>query len=135
MTLLDFPTLVGHLEMNGSGHARVVVDKNNLNLPEYLESQSSVHFRDLQASKFSWDALSRGVATTVSVTTANPDGTITLANVHVVRLQDNSGLALFINTTHAVFDGIGYCTFVNRWAEISKWVRSGNTTNELPMFL
>ncbi|KAJ2753079.1 hypothetical protein GGI19_003380 [Coemansia pectinata] len=134
MTLLDFPILVGHLEMDGSGHARVVVDKNNLNLPEYLESQSSVHFRDLQASKFSWDALPRGVATTGSVTTSNLDGTIKLANAHVVRLQDNSGLALFINTTHAVFDGIGYCTFVNRWAEISKWMRSGNTTNELPMF-
>ncbi|KAJ2750556.1 hypothetical protein GGI19_005035 [Coemansia pectinata] len=40
MALLDFPTLVGHLEMDGSGHTRVVVDKNNLNLPEYLESQS-----------------------------------------------------------------------------------------------
>ncbi|KAJ2255556.1 hypothetical protein GGI13_001558 [Coemansia sp. RSA 455] len=134
MTLLDFPILVGHLEMDGSGHARIVVDRDNLNLPEYLESQSDVHFQDLHASKFSWDALPRGVATTGSVTRASADGTIKLANIHVVRLQDNSGLVLFINTTHAVFDGIGYCTFVNRWAEIAKWMRSGDTTSELPVF-
>ncbi|KAJ2345453.1 hypothetical protein GGH92_004044 [Coemansia sp. RSA 2673] len=134
MTLLDFPILVGHLEMDGSGHARIVVDRDNLNLPEYLESQSDVHFQALQASKFSWDALPHGVATTGSVTRAGADGTIKLANIHVVRLQDNSGLVLFINTAHAVFDGIGYCTFVNRWAEIAKWMHSGDTTTrELPV--
>ncbi|KAJ2042036.1 hypothetical protein H4S04_007512, partial [Coemansia sp. S16] len=85
VTLLDFSILVGHLEMDGSGHARIVVDRDNLNIPEYLESQSDVHFQALQASKFSWDALPRGVATTGSVTRAGADGTIKLANIHVVR--------------------------------------------------
>ncbi|KAJ2054821.1 hypothetical protein GGI17_006789, partial [Coemansia sp. S146] len=45
--LLDFPILVGHLEADGSGHAKVVVDPDNLNVPEFLESQSSAHFCDL----------------------------------------------------------------------------------------
>ncbi|KAJ2484502.1 hypothetical protein IWW37_006143, partial [Coemansia sp. RSA 2050] len=122
VALLDFPILVGHLEIDGSGRARVVVDNNNLNIPEYRESQCDMHFRDLQALKFSWDVLPAGVAATGSVTTADTDGVIKLANIHVVRLQDSSGLVLFISTTHAIFDGIGYCKFVNRWAEIAKWM-------------
>ncbi|KAJ2044588.1 hypothetical protein H4S04_006131 [Coemansia sp. S16] len=50
MALLEFPIIVGHLETDGSGHAKVVVDPDNLNIPEFLESQSSVHFRDLRTA-------------------------------------------------------------------------------------
>ncbi|KAJ2551463.1 hypothetical protein GGH95_005918, partial [Coemansia sp. RSA 1836] len=63
LALLDFPLLVGRFKANGSGHAWVVVDKDNLNIPEFLESQSSMHFDDLQSAKFSWDALPKGAAT------------------------------------------------------------------------
>ncbi|KAJ2810601.1 hypothetical protein H4S07_002574 [Coemansia furcata] len=131
-TLLDFPALVGRLEVDGSQHAKIVVDKDNLNLPEFLVSQSSVHFRDLQASKFSWDALPDGVATVGPVTSADSSGNIKAANVHVVRLRDNSGVILFVSVAHYVFDGTGYCEFVNRWAELCRWMCNDNATSEPP---
>ncbi|KAJ2039126.1 hypothetical protein IW146_000532 [Coemansia sp. RSA 922] len=130
--LLDFPILVGHLETDGSGHAKVVVDKDNLNIPEFLESQSSVHFRDLQAAQFSWDALPSGVNTVGAVTSADSSGVIKAANVHVVRLQDNSGIVLFISMAHYIADGVGYCAFINRWAELCRWIRSASATTEKP---
>ncbi|KAJ2811219.1 hypothetical protein H4S07_002200 [Coemansia furcata] len=131
-TLLDFPALVGRLEVDGSERAKIVVDKNNLNLPEFLVSQSSVHFRDFQASKFSWDALPDGVATVGPVTSANSSGDIKAANVHVVRLRDNSGVILFVSVAHYVFDGAGYCEFLNRWAELCRWMYSDNAMSEPP---
>ncbi|KAJ2818610.1 hypothetical protein GGI24_005045, partial [Coemansia furcata] len=134
MALLDFPALIGRLEVDGSQRAKVVVDKDNLNLPEFLVSQSSVHFRDLQASKFSWDALPDGVATVGLVNTANSNGETKAANVHVVRLRDNSGVILFVSVAHYVFDGAGYGEFVNRWAELCRWMCSDNATSEPPVY-
>ncbi|KAJ2068104.1 hypothetical protein GGH13_005036 [Coemansia sp. S155-1] len=132
MALLEFPIIVGHLETDGSGHAKVVVDPDNLNIPEFLESQSSVHFRDLHAAKFSWDALPSGVATVGAITTADAAGIIKLANVHIVRLQDNSGIIVFINISHYLVDGVGLFGFVNRWAEVCRWKRRGSAANDLP---
>ncbi|KAJ2740832.1 hypothetical protein GGI20_005589 [Coemansia sp. BCRC 34301] len=134
MALLDFPVLVGHLEMDGRGHAKIVVDAGSLNAPEYIESQSNVHFRDLQASRFSWNALPDGVATAGPVTTADSAGEMKLANIHVVRLRDNSGIVLFVNASHAVFDGVGYCAFVTRWADICKSMHAGHAPSRLVAF-
>ncbi|KAJ2834716.1 hypothetical protein GGI24_000279 [Coemansia furcata] len=133
MALLDFPMLVGRLEADGAGHAKVVVDQDNLNVPEFLVSQSSVHFRDLQTSKFSWDALPDGVSTVGPITTANSNGDLKVADVHVVRLRDNSGIVMFISVAHYAVDGTGYCEFVNRWAELCQWMRSDQSMNEPPL--
>ncbi|KAJ2001957.1 hypothetical protein H4R26_003856 [Coemansia thaxteri] len=134
VALLDFPILAGHLVMDGAGHATIVVDRDNLNLPEYRESQSRVHFSELVASKFSWHSLPDGVATAGPLTAAGPDGTIKLANIHVVRMLDNSGVIVFANIVHYVVDGAGYCQFINRWAEVGKWMHGGSATGELPAF-
>ncbi|KAJ2796657.1 hypothetical protein H4S07_006158, partial [Coemansia furcata] len=75
-TLVDFPILVGHLSMDSSGSAKVVIDKDNLNVPDIRESQSSAHFHDLQAAKFAWSALPDGVATVGSMTTLGVGGVI-----------------------------------------------------------
>ncbi|KAJ2573125.1 hypothetical protein GGH95_004072 [Coemansia sp. RSA 1836] len=132
--VLDFPILVGHLVMDSGGRAKVVVDKDNLNLPEFLESHSDVHFRDVQDAKFGWTALPDGIATVGSLTTAGADGVIKFVNIHVVRLRDNSGVVMFANIPHYVVDGVGYCAFVNRWAEVCKWMRGGATAGTLPAF-
>ncbi|KAJ2458843.1 hypothetical protein GGF42_001825 [Coemansia sp. RSA 2424] len=132
--VLDFPILVGHLVMDSGGHAKVVVDKDNLNLPEFLESHSDVHFRDVQDAKFGWTALPDGIATVGSVATAGADGVIKFVNIHVVRLRDNSGVVIFASIPHYVVDGVGYCAFVNRWAEVCKWMRGGATVGALPAF-
>ncbi|KAJ2321814.1 hypothetical protein GGI00_006011, partial [Coemansia sp. RSA 2681] len=132
--VLDFPILVGHLVMDSGGHAKVVVDKDNLNLPEFLESHSDVHFRDVQDAKFGWTALPDGIATVGSVATAGADGVIKFVNIHVVRLRENSGVVIFASIPHYVVDGVGYCAFVNRWAEVCKWMRGGETAGTLPAF-
>ncbi|KAJ2903879.1 hypothetical protein GGI21_004378, partial [Coemansia aciculifera] len=133
--LLDFPILVGHLVMDGGGRAKVVVDKNNLNLPEFRESYSHVHFSDVQDAKFAWSALpDDGVATVDAITTARSDGVIRFVDVHVVRLRDNSGVVVFINIPHYVVDGVGFCAFVNRWAVICKSIHLEESSSELPVF-
>ncbi|KAJ2683285.1 hypothetical protein IWW39_005590 [Coemansia spiralis] len=133
-TLLDFPILVGHLVMTGDGRAKVVVDKGNLNAPEFIESQSDVHFRTLQAAKFAWSALPDGVATVGSMTTASAGGVIKFVNVHIVRLRENSGVVIFASVPHYVVDGVGYCEFINRWAEVCRWMRAGETPEKLPAY-
>ncbi|KAJ2452194.1 hypothetical protein GGF42_004083 [Coemansia sp. RSA 2424] len=134
LTLLDFPLFIGRLEADGSGHAWVVVDKDNLNIPEFLESQSSVHFDDLQSAKFSWDALPEAVATVSAITTVGTDGVIKPANIHVVRLRDNSGIVLHIGVAHYLVDGAAYSEFVCRWADVCRRLSSGASSAELPSF-
>ncbi|KAJ2832115.1 hypothetical protein FBU31_002141 [Coemansia sp. 'formosensis'] len=133
MALLDFPVLVGRLVVDGRGHAKIAVDKDNLNLPNFQVSQSNVHFHALQASKFSWDALPDGVYTAGAASTADASGEMKAANIHVVRLQDNSGIIVFISVAHYVVDGTGYCEFVNRWAELCCWMRRDNAASEPPV--
>ncbi|KAJ2122541.1 hypothetical protein IW147_003308 [Coemansia sp. RSA 720] len=49
--LEEFPILVGHITVGKDGRYVVDVDPHNLNMPEYLESQSTVHFRDLEKAR------------------------------------------------------------------------------------
>ncbi|KAJ2700108.1 hypothetical protein H4218_002192, partial [Coemansia sp. IMI 209128] len=133
LALLEFPILVGRLEMDSSGHAKLVVDRSNLNIPEFNESLSNVHIRGLQASKFSWDALPEGANSKGVLNTANSRGDIKPANVHAVRLLDNSGIVLYVSIAHYAVDGIGCCEFVGWWAEIHQWVCLGRPINKLPV--
>ncbi|KAJ2066174.1 hypothetical protein GGH13_005822 [Coemansia sp. S155-1] len=116
-TLLEFPLLAGHLYMGAEGRGSVVVDRNNLNLPEYRESTYDVHFDELKAANYNWDLFPKDLVSVCVVTTAGADGVIKLANTHCARLRDNSGMLLFANMSHYVVDGIGFCAFMDRWAE------------------
>ncbi|KAJ1892347.1 hypothetical protein LPJ81_005576, partial [Coemansia sp. IMI 209127] len=123
--LSHFPILVGHLQPDGVGGMNVVVDRNNLNMPEYLESNSStVSFETMRKHNFHWSAWPEGVATVGGIATANSAGVIKLLNVHVVRV--NGGLILFINIPHYVVDGVGYFEFAALWGEMC---RTGGTTD------
>ncbi|KAJ2530075.1 hypothetical protein GGH20_002003, partial [Coemansia sp. RSA 1937] len=129
--LEEFPILVGHITVGKDGRCLVDVNPHNLNMPEYLESQSTVHFHDLEKAKFSWDALPH--AATVGVfCAAGVSGIIKLVNVNIIRLAENSGLVLFVSIPHYAVDGVGYCAFVNRWAELCRWMQSNTTENEPP---
>ncbi|KAJ2509139.1 hypothetical protein IWW47_000182 [Coemansia sp. RSA 2052] len=118
--LKEFPLLLGHIQNGPSGLAKVVIDKHNLNMPEFVESESAIHYRSLNDVQFEWNTWPRGVATVGPITTPNRHGVIKLLNVHVVRLRDNSGLVLFCNIPHFILDGIGYYDFLNRWAAICR---------------
>ncbi|KAJ2451393.1 hypothetical protein EV183_003619 [Coemansia sp. RSA 2336] len=119
-TIQEFPILVGHISVDRSGRGVVNVDAANLNMPEYLESSSQVHFDDIESNRFSWSSLTDKVHTVGSTPAPGPLGVIKLVNVHIVRLRDNSGIILFLSIPHYVVDGVGYCAFVNRWAEMCR---------------
>ncbi|KAJ2042808.1 hypothetical protein H4S04_007104 [Coemansia sp. S16] len=111
-TLLEFPLLAGHLYMGAEGRGSVVVDRNNLNLPEYRESTYDVHFDELKAANYNWDLFPKDLVSVCVVTTAGADGVIKLANTHCAL-----ACFLFANMSHYVVDGIGFCAFMDRWAE------------------
>ncbi|KAJ2456726.1 hypothetical protein GGF42_003097 [Coemansia sp. RSA 2424] len=134
LTLLVFPLFVGRLEADGSGHARIMIDKDNLNIPEFLELQSSVHFDELQAAKFNWDALPEGAATVGAVATTGTGGAIKSANIHVVRLHNNSGIVLYIGIAHYFVNGAAYSEFVGCWADVCRRLSSRASSAELPSF-
>ncbi|KAJ2774805.1 hypothetical protein IWQ57_000660 [Coemansia nantahalensis] len=123
--LQEFPILAGHLVINSSGPGFVVVDRDNLNMPEYAESQSPIHYSFIEAAKFSWDAVPHDVVTVTSTPTRNASGVIKLANINIIRLRGNSGLILFANIPHYVVDGVGYSAFMRRWAEVCMWMQGG----------
>ncbi|KAJ2807354.1 hypothetical protein H4R21_000513 [Coemansia helicoidea] len=130
-TLLEWPILAGHLVVNGRGRGFVVVDKDNLNLPDYQESESSVHYSAIEAARFSWGVVLPTVTTVPPFVANGPAGVVKMLNVHVVRLQDNSGVIIFANMPHYVTDGAGYSMFMMRWAETCKWMQAGSA-DELP---
>ncbi|PIA15734.1 hypothetical protein COEREDRAFT_44435 [Coemansia reversa NRRL 1564] len=129
--LQDFPILAGHMIVDEKGHGSIVVDKNNLNMPEYVETRGCVHYRFVEAAGFNWEAMPHKVATVGAFPSRGANGCIKMANVHALRLRSNSGLVLFVNMPHCVVDGVGYSAFVNRWAEVCRWLQDG-ATSELP---
>ncbi|KAJ2156442.1 hypothetical protein GGH15_005556, partial [Coemansia sp. RSA 562] len=91
----EFPILVGYITVGKDGRYVIDVNPHNLNMPEYLESQSTAHFRDLEKAKFSWNALPQNVATVGAFPAVGVSGIIKLVNVNIIRLAENSGLVLF----------------------------------------
>ncbi|KAI8318657.1 hypothetical protein GQ54DRAFT_321246 [Martensiomyces pterosporus] len=125
LALHEFPIFAGHLRQTDNGCFSIVVDKDNLNMPEYLESTSDIHYKDIKSAGFDRRAWPGGVATAGSVMAPNANGVIKTANVHIVRLKGNSGLILFLNIIHCVVDGFAYFAFLNHWAVVCKAIRSG----------
>ncbi|ORX69148.1 hypothetical protein DL89DRAFT_172081 [Linderina pennispora] len=120
-TLAKYPILAGYIRMDGHGQAKVVVDKDDLNMPEYLETAvDNISYSAIKAAQFSADTWPSGVATVGPIARAGADGSLKLLNVHVVRLKNNSGAILLVNIPHYVVDGIGFFGFVNRWAELTR---------------
>ncbi|KAJ2365264.1 hypothetical protein H4S01_003346 [Coemansia sp. RSA 2610] len=124
--LQKFPLLAGHLRSDGTGKTTVVVDRAQLNMPEYLESTSDVDFATLREAKFHHSAWPRGLSTTKAITTAGASGHIKLLNVHVVRLHANSGVVVFVNVPHYVVDGAGFFTFVELWGTLCRATRTND---------
>ncbi|KAJ2474007.1 hypothetical protein EV174_005646, partial [Coemansia sp. RSA 2320] len=116
-TLLEFPILAGHLQMSSNGRASVVVDRYNINYPQFCESECDTHFDQLKEAHFNWSLFPKDLVTVGVITAPGAAGTIKLANFHCVRLRDNSGMLVFANMSHYVVDGVGFCAFMDRWAE------------------
>ncbi|KAI8326432.1 transferase family protein [Martensiomyces pterosporus] len=128
-----FPILAGHLKQTGDDCFSMVVDKDNLNMPEYLESTSDVHYNDIKSAGFDRRTWPSGVATTGATMAPNASGVIKTTNVHIVRLKNNSGLILFLSIIHCVADGFAYFAFLNHWAAVCKAIRSGTVETPKPV--
>ncbi|KAI1813111.1 transferase family protein [Poronia punctata] len=116
--LESFPILVGHIRQRGTGKIEVVVDPENLNIPEFKESTAdSITYDDIKAKNFAWDSWPDNVTTVGGYALPAPDdGEIKLLNVHLVRLKNNTGVMLFINIPHYAVDGSGYFAFIQKWS-------------------
>ncbi|KAJ2810866.1 hypothetical protein H4S07_002422 [Coemansia furcata] len=126
--LKQFPMLAGYLRPEGRGQTSVVIDRNDLNMPEYVESLSDTHYETLRESHFHHSSWPKGLTRAGAITMAapGPAGRIKLANVHVVRLKNNSGVIIFINIPHYVVDGTGFFSFVELWGKHCQAERAGD---------
>ncbi|KAG5984543.1 hypothetical protein E4U55_004326 [Claviceps digitariae] len=120
LTLESFPILLGHVRATARCKLRIDVDPSCINVPDFQEtilSNNDITFADLKAANFAWKAWPEGVATVKAVATPHQStGDIKLLNVHVMRLGGDSGVILFVNCPHYVFDGAGFFAFVKEWA-------------------
>ncbi|KAJ2162173.1 hypothetical protein GGF46_000915 [Coemansia sp. RSA 552] len=135
MALRAFPLLVGRIQDSGGGEASVVTEKGNLNMPEFVESASSVHWKDISDAHYCWDAWPDGVALAGPATAPGADGVVKLLNIHIVRLAENSGLILFCNIPHYVLDGVGFYEFLGHWATLCRRHRGSEPASESPAFI
>ncbi|KAJ2829426.1 hypothetical protein IWW50_000860 [Coemansia erecta] len=131
-TLNDFPILAGNLEQTKNKQLQVIIDKDDLNLPDYKETQCDVHFDTLKAAKYSAAVLPENAATADSFVIENSNKKIKLANIHVLRLRDNSGVALFVGVPHFVVDGTGFVEFMKRWSAVCACVNSQGVQANIP---
>ncbi|KAJ2393435.1 hypothetical protein GGI05_002428, partial [Coemansia sp. RSA 2603] len=78
IALKEFPILLGHIQSSTGGLHCVVVDKDNINMPEFVESFSETCFDDIKSARFNWNSWPAGVAITGAATEPSFDGTIKL---------------------------------------------------------
>ncbi|KAI8318421.1 hypothetical protein GQ54DRAFT_280791 [Martensiomyces pterosporus] len=133
LALQEFPILAGHLKQTGEGSFSMVVDRDNLNMPEYLESTSDIHYKDIKSAGFDKKVWPNGVVTAGAIMVSDASGIIRAANVHIVRLKENSGLILYLSIIHCVVDGFGYFAFLNHWAAVCKAMRGGAVETPTPV--
>ncbi|ORX73919.1 hypothetical protein DL89DRAFT_263936 [Linderina pennispora] len=130
-TLSLFPLFVGDLSQRADGRMEIVIDKDNLNIPGYMESQSDVSFSDIESLSFNQSTWPTNLSTTGTI--ACPDAEtnrIKLANIHVIRLKDNSGVIISTSFAHAVTDGYGCFEFLNCWGDQTRALITGQPVQE-----
>ncbi|PIA14838.1 hypothetical protein COEREDRAFT_82448 [Coemansia reversa NRRL 1564] len=124
--LQEYPLMLGRLCQKEIGHCYIDVDNNNLNIPEYKEVQSNIHFGELQSAHFDPEPLQPGPdKASVFLTGSLLTGAIKLLKVCINRFRDNSGVTIFISVAHALVDFHGLILFMNRWAEIHRYLQDG----------
>ncbi|KAI8320586.1 transferase family protein [Martensiomyces pterosporus] len=124
LALQHFPILVGRLRSTKYGRFDMVVDSGNLNMPKYVETASSLHYKDIKSAGFGKDKWPSDIAAINAFLVPDLRGEIKTTHVHIVRLKDNSGLVLFLGISHSVVDGVGYYAFLNHWAKLCKAMRN-----------
>ncbi|KAL1917678.1 uncharacterized protein VTP21DRAFT_4071 [Calcarisporiella thermophila] len=118
--LQQYPILAGYLRRKSWSKMEIEVDKDDLNMPEYVESASDVHFKSLRDHQFHRDAWPRGVNIVDPRAIPDSSGSPKLLRAHVYRLAENSGVVIVVRASHSVFDAKGYVSFINAWAQLCR---------------
>ncbi|KAJ2780401.1 hypothetical protein H4R18_003482 [Coemansia javaensis] len=116
--LCEYPLMAGTLRDTSHGPLQIVVDADNLNLPEFRETQCDVEFSQVKAAEFALSALPDGAVAMRRYsehTNARPDK---LARVHMVRCKGNSGMVVAMGISHTLADGYAFVLIMQRWAEL-----------------
>ncbi|KAJ2783103.1 hypothetical protein GGI15_002699 [Coemansia interrupta] len=137
MTMQQVPMFAGRIKTKGRGRASIIVDKSNINMPDYRESNSDAHFDDLKAAGYRWSSWPQGVNTAGPMTKAGENGEIKLINVHVIRLKKNSGVMIYVSMVHYAVDGPAHMEIVLRWCQNFRLMEEGHLANmvNLPPFV
>ncbi|KAJ2449117.1 Ribosome-releasing factor 2, mitochondrial [Coemansia sp. RSA 2336] len=122
-TLHEFPLLAG-TAYTDKGALKVSIDRGSINLPSISHITTSLHFKEFAAANYNLSMLPECKSKTPFF--RSKIGKWKMADIQIIRFQENSGVAMFISIAHIILDGFGFTTFVNRWAEtccqMSNWI-------------
>ncbi|KAJ2541330.1 hypothetical protein EV175_006149, partial [Coemansia sp. RSA 1933] len=119
----------GRYKADKDGRGYVEIDRDNLNMPVYTDTNWDLDFKQTRDAGFSPKLLPETFDNARGFTTASRFGikSAKLGIFHVRRLKNHSGIVIFASTAHGIVDGYGFSAFVHRWAEISKLMHKSPT--------
>ncbi|KAJ1799860.1 hypothetical protein LPJ59_001528 [Coemansia sp. RSA 2399] len=134
-TLQDFPILAGRFKTDKDDHGYVEVNKNDLNMPLYTDTNWDVDFKKIRDSGFDTKLLPYNFQEACSIASASRFATTSakLGIFHICRLKDFSGVVMLASIAHGIVDGYGHLAFINRWAEVSRWMQECLAKSELEL--
>ncbi|KAJ2716351.1 hypothetical protein H4R19_000703 [Coemansia spiralis] len=130
--LHEYPLLAGTLDESRTSRHKVTIDRDNLNLPEFKETQCDIDFAQLKAAHYAPSALPEGAATDGRYTDHTRKKPAKLTRVHIIRCKDNSGVAMFIAISHVLVDGTAFNQVMRRWAELCKHLAADGAADAKP---
>ncbi|KAJ2611745.1 hypothetical protein H4S08_003016 [Coemansia sp. RSA 1365] len=126
-----YPMILGRPTVNSDGKAVILVDPSDICMPDIaeimvehpIEDFIETRKNDIKGGKdirffnkhkfYSNSGVSRLPQATYNRDDAG-------AVVRVIRFKDNEYVGLYVVMTHVLFDGTGFITFLNHWAEYSR---------------
>ncbi|KAJ2553978.1 hypothetical protein EV175_002747 [Coemansia sp. RSA 1933] len=134
-TLEEFPILAGRLKADSNNRLYVDIDKDDLNMPAYTDTCCDLEYSNLRESGFNIHKLPIDLRNEsgVPVPSGLFSGDIIPAHFRIIRFKDNGGVFVYAQVAHYITDGYGYTQFMNRWAEISRWMQQPQDANATPL--
>ncbi|KAJ2557710.1 hypothetical protein EV175_001179 [Coemansia sp. RSA 1933] len=134
--LREFPVICGHLKADTNSRMYVDIDKDNLNMPVYVDTCCDVEYSAIKESGFNIGQLPVDLRAAHEVP-APPGlfgGQIKLGHFYIVRFKGNSGVLVCASIAHVLVDGSGFTKFINLWAETSRWMQQHqDDANKVPL--
>ncbi|KAJ2662246.1 hypothetical protein IWW48_001986 [Coemansia sp. RSA 1200] len=134
-TLVDYPNIASHIKADANGRMYLEVDKNNLNMPVYSDTCCDLHYSVICESGYDLRKLPVNLSAEYGVPAplGLVGGEIKQAYIRIIRFKDNSGVLVFASIGHCLIDGYGFTHFMNRWAEISRWLQKPQDSSQIPL--